>query len=67
VMSETMAPPSAGSTLDELRTQIRGPVAGPHDPNPSRPAYNTARCAASTAWPSTSSSDDALPEQRARL
>jgi FAD/FMN-containing dehydrogenase len=39
-MSETMAPPSAGSTLDELRTQIRGAVAGPHDPDPSRPAYN---------------------------
>jgi FAD/FMN-containing dehydrogenase len=39
-MSETMAPPSAGSSLDELRTQIRGPVAGPHDPDPSRPAYN---------------------------
>jgi hypothetical protein len=27
-MSETMAPPSAGSTPDELRTQTRGPVAG---------------------------------------
>jgi FAD/FMN-containing dehydrogenase len=39
-MSETMAPPSAGFALDELRSQTRGPVAGPHDPDPSRPAYN---------------------------
>lgn len=45
-MSETMAPPSVGSTLDELRTQIRGPVAGPRDPDPSRPAYNAMHASA---------------------
>jgi FAD/FMN-containing dehydrogenase len=39
-MSDTMARPTAAQALDELRSQIRGPVAGPSDPDPSRPAYN---------------------------
>jgi FAD/FMN-containing dehydrogenase len=39
-MSETLTPPSAGAIVDALRTQIRGAVAAPPEPDPSRPAYN---------------------------
>ncbi len=39
-MSDTMAPPSTTPTLDELRAQVRGPVAGPRDADPARPAFN---------------------------
>src|SRR5215213_1133398 len=39
-MSETIAPPRDEGALEELRAQLRGPVAAPPQPDPARATYN---------------------------